>query len=90
MTLTPQQIADGWKPLVEAKYNTSYRLLLEDGSEIIARLIPDFSMDENEVACDQWVADTADYPPCWTAGECWASNEHGDASLQPIAYREAP
>ena len=75
-------------PIAHAHYNTPYRLMLEDGSEITGRLIPGGSLNEDESPCDQWVADGDDYPPCWSGGCCWESNEDGEASLQPVSYRE--
>ena len=37
--------------------------------------------------CDTWAAeDEGIHPPCWTDGLCWASNEDGEPSDQPVKW----
>lgn len=45
--------------------------------------------EDGQEQTGQWVAkDLA--PPCWTDGLCWAVNEAGEPSGQPVEWRELP
>lgn len=79
-----------WQAIESAPYEIGVEIKVEGGTVLNAELRRDASLSEDEEPCDQWVAaEGADYPACWSAGACWQSNEDGNMSLQPIAWRHA-
>lgn len=79
-----------WQPIEMAPYSTPVEVVLEEGMVIVARLLPDFAMTEDDQSCDQWRAEyEGEHPPCWSGGACWDSNEDERMSLQPVKWRPA-
>jgi hypothetical protein len=79
----------GWKGIESAPYDQEV-IVRVYGMTFHAKLLADVSMDEDGQPCDQWQATRdGEYPPCWSEGGCWSSNENGDPSMQPDAWRPA-
>lgn len=56
------------------------------GHEFVATYHAGISIDEDGQSCGAWVAEDPDKaPPCWTDGQCWASNENEEAS-DPVTH----
>ena len=79
-----------WLPIWQAPYQVAVEVRV-GRMTFLAMLMPDASMTDAGASCDQWQAvHEAEHPPCWSGGACWASNEDGVRSLQPIAFRHLP
>jgi len=79
-----------WKTIDSAPYNTPVRIKVGEMT-FVARLLPDASMTEDELPCDQWQAEIeGEHPPCWSGGACWSSNENEDPSLPPSGWMPLP
>jgi hypothetical protein len=77
----------GWQPIESAPYDTPVRVKLGNSMTIVARLMPDASMNDEGKPCDQWQAQyEGEHPECWTDGACWESNADGLCSMQPRAW----
>jgi hypothetical protein len=77
----------GWQPIESAPYDTPVRVKLGNSMAIVARLMPDASMNDEGKPCDQWQAQyEGEHPECWTDGACWESNADGLCSMQPRAW----
>lgn len=80
-----------WRTIDSAPYSTPVKVKCGQGKAFMAELIPNGSMDENEMECDQWVAcEGESFPPCWSGGACWESNADGVMSKQPTAWMPLP
>jgi hypothetical protein len=79
-----------WQDIKTAPYRLPVVVQLEDGSELLAELVPNASMTDEEMPCDQWQEiEEGSAPPCWTDGACWESNHDEVMSLQPRKWRSA-
>jgi hypothetical protein len=76
-----------WQPIETAPMDTPVRVQLGDGMTIVARLMPDAALNDEEQPCNQWQAEyEGEHPECWHDGCCWESNMDGQASLQPRGW----
>lgn len=78
-----------WQPIADAPYNQAVEIKI-GRRKFPAILLHNASMSSEEESCDQWQATTDDHPKCWSDGACWESNEDGNTSLQPEAWRALP
>jgi hypothetical protein len=78
-----------WRDIASAPYDTPVDVRA-GRMTFVARLLANHSIDENEQACDQWVAEhEGEHPPCWTDGACWENNSDKMMSIQPEQWRPA-
>jgi len=84
-----EAMAAEWNETDRAPYDTPVEVRTLDGKKFRARLLRDASMTEDEKPCDQWQAEEGEeYPPCWSDGSCWSSNEDGNVSDPVVAWRQ--
>jgi len=81
---------EDWNPVNAAPYGTPVRVKVGHMT-FVARLVQSLAMDDDDEACDQWLAEyEGEHPPCWTAGACWATNEDGVPSLPVEGWHDNP
>jgi len=57
------------------------------GSDNIIAWMDGFHDDEEQSCCGWAFVEDQEPPLCWTDGVCWASNENGEPSVLPVAWK---
>lgn len=76
-----------WRPPDTAPPDTEVEVRV--GAMVFrAKLITDGGMTMDDGPCDQWQATReGEHPPCWSGGDCYASNEDEVPSMPVEAWR---
>ncbi len=75
-----------WKSMDSAPRGPVVMIKTRGGHEFAASW--DFGYEGEDGPCGCWAAVHEDEAPdCWTDGVCWASNDAGVPSDQPVAWR---
>lgn len=83
---------EGWsRDMVTGRqFDGEVLLLLRNGAVIRAQY-DNGLINESGEDCWGWHASIEGvHPPCWTDGICWAENEDGEESVQPVAWMPFP